>query len=217
MALHRRGAARQGKASAMAMSRVASAQHNDRQDTMDTRVCAHCGQQLQRRQGEAIAAWTRRRYCSSRCVGQAHAAAIRAVHAVERTLDSKPCAHCGATIRRLATDGETPWRLKRYCSKQCGAAAHWELRRGAEYTAAPRALICDCGNPAVRTLWIVQGSAEGKLLPVLLSVCADCADLWMEDGATEQAPIIQPATRLWGATGKRDYPANGIRHLRRRA
>lgn len=165
---------------------------------MDTRVCAHCGQPLNRRNGEALGAWERRAYCSSQCVGRAHGAAVRAKQASERVLDSKPCARCGATIQRLATDRNNPWRLKQFCSKRCAGTAEWEARRGGEYNTDARARICDCGNPAARILWIVQGSAEGKLLPVRLHVCTECADMWAEDGATEQAPTIPPAARMWG-------------------
>jgi hypothetical protein len=45
-------------------------------------------------------------------------------------------------------------------------------------------------------VWIIQGTAQGKILRRRVDVCADCLEMWLEDGATLEVPDV-PHARLW--------------------
>ncbi len=105
--------------------------------------------------------------------------------------DTKTCPHCGATFSRPAGMWDSAWKLRTFCSNSCAGKAG-ALGRKAELKDR-----CDCGNQATTTVWVVQGTGDGLLLPQRIPVCNECVDMWLEDGATQEPSTVRRGVRLW--------------------
>lgn len=105
--------------------------------------------------------------------------------------DTKTCPHCGATFSRPAGMWGSAWKRRIFCSNSCAGKAG-ALGRKAELKDR-----CDCGNQATTTVWVVQGTGDGLLLPQRIPVCNECVDMWLEDGATQEPSTVRRGVRLW--------------------
>ena len=161
----------------------------------DTKQCAHCGATMIRSPRRSVQDFARLQYCSRRCSGFAAGAKTRAI--IDKKLGrTKVCAHCGKEFARPRYAGYGEWATRSYCSPSC--SAHHRTDRPqvhGEYVNR-----CDCGAKAEGIVWIIQGTADGKLRAERTEVCADCREMWLQDGATLEKPKLSKAVRLWSET-----------------
>jgi hypothetical protein len=158
----------------------------------DTKQCAHCGATMERPIWLSKSDFRKRTYCSRSCASQA-AGRRRSDEIAARIPHTKICPQCGKEFGRPAYLSAPRWMERTCCSKACGArAGHAAPRRAGP----PPLAQCDCGNAATDRVWIIQGTAQGKILRRRVDVCADCLEMWLEDGATLEVPDV-PHARLW--------------------
>lgn len=151
----------------------------------DTKQCPHCGRIYEQPWGESPSHWASRKYCSRACASKATATQRRSSE--KRPAETKTCPICGAVFARHGLISNCNWARRLYCSQSCAGVASGKNR-----AAGIRQLEtnCECGAEAIGIVWIVQGSADGYLHRQCVEVCADCREMWLEDGATLEPPTV---------------------------
>lgn len=155
----------------------------------DQKECAGCGKTFTRRYGVSAKVFAGQRYCSKSCSARA---SIQSRTKAERPVETKVCVICGKTFPRTSAMGALNWSRRTCCSQSCGIKAGW-LNRDPNRIKGMRQLDrkCECGEAATELVWIIQGTAEGKRQRQCVEVCADCRDMWLEDGATLEPPEVE--------------------------
>ena len=176
----------------------------------DIKKCAACGNEFFKQKHLSPAEWARRVCCSRSCA--ARLATVRNTGKAKNVLpQTKVCAYCGKEFARKTTDKNYMWSLRRYCSQSCaGRAGH---RADNDTVIVPLHERCDCGNEATTHVWVVQGSADGRLTTQRIYVCADCVEMWVEDGATVKRPPSPRGYRLWSETNDAGNEYHATAHL----
>ena len=171
--------------------------------TTDTKSCAHCGETIERRPNQSAVSWATKKYCCRRCAAlatNAHKGRPRSTGPVQ----TKQCAWCGETFSRPYGMHTRAWEYRRFCCQSCAGKAH---HHGARTGAPPITELCDCGHTAITHVWVVQGSADGRLTNQRVCVCADCVEMWVQDGATLKRPPSPKGARCWAEQAEDDYHA----------
>ena len=155
---------------------------------LDTKICEQCGKEYTRTRHETPVRWAQRKYCSKVCAGTAKREAPRPMAAREKT-----CLHCGATFSRRLGEQACNYNKRAYCSKSC---ARSKPHSGDGFVHRFIERNCECGERATGLVWIIQLTAN--MLPIIqcIEVCADCRDMWLDDGATLDKPEIVKQHKL---------------------
>ena len=171
----------------------------------DTKPCAHCGATIERRIGQPPVSWATKKYCCRRCAALATSARSTGRPKLTGPMPTKHCAWCGATFPRSYGMTNRAWEYRRYCCQSCAGKAH---HHGAKTGEPPPIIdLCDCGHTAITHVWVVQGSADGRLTNQRVCVCADCVEMWVQDGATLKRPPSPKGGRCWDEQTEQDYHA----------
>lgn len=150
----------------------------------DIKQCIHCGATFTRPYGCSVVTWEGRRFCSRACAATWSGGKRPKC---ERPVETKVCPVCGVTFARHAAISAVNWARRVCCSQHCGGIqAHRNRVPGMRQLDS----TCECGADAIDIVWIVQGSADGYLHRQCVEVCADCREMWLEDGATLEPPEV---------------------------
>ena len=160
----------------------------------DTKQCAHCGGTIERRPNQGTVSWATKKYCCRRCAALATSAHSGRPKSTE-PVPKKVCAWCGKTFSRPYGMHNRAWEYRRYCCQSCAGKAHHHGARSLELP--PVTELCDCGATPTAIVWVLQGSADGRLTTQRIFVCADCVEMWLEDGATLKRPPSPQGERCW--------------------
>ncbi len=161
----------------------------------DTKPCAWCGETIERRPNQATVSWATKKYCCRRCAALATSANNTGRPKSTGPVQTKQCAWCGETFSRPYGMHTRAWEYRRFCCQSCAGKAH---HHGAKSSEPPPIIdLCDCGHTATTHVWVVQGSADGRLTNQRVCVCADCQQMWIEDGATLKRPPSPKGGRCW--------------------
>ena len=172
--------------------------------TTDTKSCAHCGETIERRPNQSAVSWATKKYCCRRCAALATNANNTGRPKSTGPVQTKQCAWCGETFSRPYGMHNRAWEYRRFCCQSCAGKAH---HHGARTGAPPITELCDCGHEATMHVWVTQGSADGRLTNQRVCVCADCVEMWVQDGATLKRPPSPKGARCWAEQAEDDYHA----------
>ena len=157
---------------------------------METKVCEVCGCEYTRGGKEVPGRWAQRKYCSKVCAGSAKRKAPTPMVA-----QTKTCLRCGATFSRRLGEQSSNYNKRCYCSKSC---ARSKPRSGDGFVHRYIEPNCECGERATSLVWFIQLTASMEPIIQCMEVCEDCWQMWLEDGATMERPVIEkPARRGW--------------------
>ncbi len=151
----------------------------------DTKICPQCGREYKRKWGESNYTWERRITCSLSCAGQRASNNRRLIFN-----ETKVCPQCGCEFSRPPGVPPSNWKIRTYCSGTCRNIAAGHRNRGHLTRYVEK--HCECGEPTTSVVWILQGDANGRIHPEFVAVCADCKEMWLEDGATAERTEIEP-------------------------
>ena len=148
----------------------------------DTKICEQCGKEYTRKRDESHYTWERRICCSLSCAGQR--ATVKRLVQDTAVYPPKTCPQCGQQFYKPTNMPPSAWKRRTYCGAACGKQKHRSITN--RYVNQH----CECGEPTTGIVWILQGDASMHIHAEFIEVCADCMDMWLDDGATLDKPEI---------------------------